>query len=231
MQRSSLLILLSAGSIFAGSWQDSASQGEKQKVNFCGLLRSTGNPTEAIKIENVGMPSYKRIQVYEKPADPTDPCVDPHKSSAELNFKDIAMIKQVAAPVIVQKERDRNDTGCNKPYTFKGRKYVEIEVKFNDMVTTKSFLVEDTRRIVYDEIVDGFLVKHKINIGALDSLEIKGSYETNEGETDKEIPGARCTMIISGQKPEPVVANPKLPKTTKESELKTIKIPVTNSGK
>lgn len=226
-----LILASSCAPLFAGSMQDSTSKEERQKVNFCGILRSTGNPTEAISAENIGMPSYKRIQVFEKPSNPHDPCVDPHKSTAELNLKDIRMIKQVPAPRDLEPEktmrRERDHAICNTTYTFKGRKYAEIEVTFNDPLQTKrSFLVEDTRRIVYDEIVDGFLLKRKMNISALDSLEIKGHYEINEDEKEK-VPGSRCKMIINGLETEPTL-EPKTAISKPHTEQKTtIKIPVT----
>lgn len=204
-QRYLFILIPSVATVFAGSMQDSTSQADKQKVNFCGVLHTAANPSEPIHIENIGMPSYKRIQAYEKPSDPNDPCVDPHKSSAELNLKDISSLKRVPiSPEYSQpvKNRDKEGNACGGTYSFKGRKYVEIEVVFNDLQHSKrNYLVEDSRRIVYDEIVDGFVLKRKINIAALHGLEIKGHYEINDD--DKETPGARCKMIISGQTPEP----------------------------
>ncbi len=230
MKQKSLLLVVTTTSLFCGSMQDSTSQTEKQKVNFCGILRSAANPSVEIHIENVGMPSYKRIQVYEKPSNLNDPCVDPHKSTAELNLKDIRSLKRKPlSPEYLEMQKnlpEKETAPCAGTYRFKGRKYVEIEVVFNDPHHTKrSFLVEDSRRIIYDEILDGSLLKRKINIVALDSLEIKGHYEVNEDDKER-TPGARCKMIISGQEQQAVKQCPKPATVDKEVG---IKIPVNTS--
>ena len=166
-------------SVVAGSFQESKEPDERQKINFCGILRSIRSDKPR-SVENIGMPSYKKIKFYVKPTKATD---DPGKDLYTGSLKDIAKIERISP-------RDKELP------EFRKRKYVEIKITFNDAEhSSRDYIVEANRRVTYHEIIDGKLIPLHTEFSEIESLEIKGHFERSDDK--KEEDGKRCKMLLN----------------------------------
>jgi hypothetical protein len=204
MMRSALLgLIISCHSLFGGSLQESKDPDNRQKVNFCGVLRSANMPNQPRMIENIGMPSYTKIKFYRKPATPD---ADPGEDVWPAQLKDILKIERQAIPIdpaALAKLTDKQKEKITDEFPeFRGRRYVDLQITLNDPEQTKvSYIVEANRRIHYDEIVDGKVLSGlRIDFKRLESLEIKGHFERSEDKKN-EGDNKRCAMILKGQTP------------------------------
>lgn len=202
MARQPLMLLVFSSFCCAGSFQESKEPTDQHKVNFCGVLRTAAAPSKALSIENIGLPNYKDIPFYEKPASPD---IDPGHSVYKGQLKDILKIERTSIPVepeMLKKLADKQKEKITAEFPeFRGRRYVELKITFNDPKQTPQFyIVEATRRMHYYEILDGKLLKGKhIDMQAVQSLEIKGHYERPEDRKASEVEdGKHCKSIIAG---------------------------------
>ena len=173
------ILLVCAQGLVAGSLQDSKEPDERQKVNFCGLLKSVRSEHPR-SVENIGMPSYKKIKFYVKPTKDSD---EPGKDVYTGNLKDIAKIERLSA-----REKELPE--------FRKRKYVEIKITFNDAErSSRTYIVEANRRVTYHEIIDGKVIPLHTDFSEVESLEIKGHFERSEDKKEDE--GKRCKMLLN----------------------------------
>jgi hypothetical protein len=202
MTRQFFMLLFVSNLCLPGSFQESKEPNDQHKVNFCGVLRTAAAPTKALSIENIGLPSYKGIRFYEKPANPD---IDPGKSFYEANLKDILKIERTSNPVdpeMLKKLTEKQKEKITAEFPeYRGRRYVDLMVTFNDpQKSQRPYIIEATRRMHYYEILDGKLLKKHIDMQAVQSLEIKGHYERPEDKKAGDVEdGKRCKSIIAGE--------------------------------
>jgi hypothetical protein len=206
-------LIISCHALFGGSLQDSKDPDNRQKVNFCGILRSSNMPNQPRMIENIGMPSYKTIKFYRKP---NTPDADPGEDVWPAQLKDILKIERQTIPVspeALAKLTDSQKEKITAEYPeFRGRRYVDLSITLNDPEQTKvAYIVEANRRIHYDEIVDGKTLSGlRIDFKRVESLELKGHFERSDDKKN-DSDGKRCAMLLKNQTPPAPATETKTP--------------------
>ena len=117
------------------------------------------------KIENITIGGrYKRIPVYNKP---TKSNVDPKTHTKRL---DLVEIKDIT---LAPTKDDQLPT-----YSFKKRDYIEIKVTSNNpQKTVNTYLIEQNKKIYFDEINEAGPLENELSIEALTKLTIGGVKE------------------------------------------------------
>jgi hypothetical protein len=132
--------------------------GKKPEVNFYGtVIDNTGTTVNANDITISGM--YRQIPVYLEPKDLTQKDYNPADNIARLDLAEISKIS-IENP--------------EKLYTFLNRTYIEIHVLSNDNKTTNKYIIETSKKVLFDEVNESGPIEREVALTALQEVNVKG---------------------------------------------------------
>lgn len=156
--------------LFAQFGRESDTNKAKPAINFYGTI--TDNSGRTFSAENITVNnSYKDIPLYLKPQNPQQ---DPLKNMAQVNLQEIQEIR----PVFDQEKP--------RIITFNSRNYIEIiVVRKCEPPVEDSYVIEATRKLIFDETQHGCPIRRELSFEALKKLTLTG-HEARDTESTKE---------------------------------------------